>query len=159
VSSGEFLEKRSKAVGGELSAVKRGVRKSSESLGEKFRRNRTSVGEGTGFELLGEERGASDCGGAAAAEEANFRDAAVFEAGEQLQDVAANGIGDFDGSGSAGEFTRVARIAEVIENGFAEHRSQYRNPNGNLQRETMSGYFPETLFGGKNFFSTEAMTT
>jgi hypothetical protein len=47
----------------------------------------------------------------------------------------------------------------VIENGFAEHLSQYRNQEGNLQRETLTGYFSEAFLGGKNFFSTDATTT
>jgi hypothetical protein len=121
VSSGEFFEKGGEAVGGELGAVKRGGRESSESSGERVRRNGRNVGQRTGFELFGEERSASDCSRAAATEETNFGDAAVFKPSKELQDVAANGIGHFDGSGGAGEFAGVARIAEVIENGFAEH--------------------------------------
>jgi len=135
VNSGEFLEQRREAVSGELGAVKRGGRESSESFGERLRRNGTKFGKRTRLKLLGEERGASDCGGAAAAEKANFGDAPVFKPGKKLEDVAANGIGHFHDGGRVREFAGVARITEMIENGFAEHRSQYRNPNGNLQRE------------------------
>ena len=155
----ELLDERAERVCGELRTMKRGGREPAQTFRERLRRDGAEVRERTRLELFGEQRGAGNRGGAAAAKEANFRDAAVFEPGKQLQDVAANRIGHFDRSGSAGEFTRVARIAKVIENSFAEHPSQYRNPSGNLQRETRSGYFSEAFFGGKYFFSTDATTT
>ena len=43
-----------------------------------------------------------------------------------MQDVAANGIGDFDGGGGVGELADVAGGLEVVEDGFAEHAFQYR---------------------------------
>ncbi len=119
---GEFLDERAEGIGGELRAVKRRRREPAKSFGESIGRDGAEVRERTRLELFGEKRGAGDRGGAPTAKEASFRDAAVFEPGKQLQDVAANRIGYFDGSGGAGEFTRVARIAKVIENGFAEHR-------------------------------------
>ena len=156
---GEFLDERAEGVGGELRTMKRRGREPGEGFRERLWCDGAEVRERTQLELFGEKRGAGNRGGAAAAKEASFHDAAVFEPGKQLQDVTANRISHFDRSGSAGEFTRVARIAKVIENGFAEHRSQYRNPNTNLQRETRNSYFPEAFFGGKYFFSTDATTT
>src|SRR6266852_1318428 len=44
-----------------------------------------------------------------------------YDAGGELEDVAADGIAYFDGGGGAGKLAGVSRVAEMIENGFAEH--------------------------------------
>jgi hypothetical protein len=45
----------------------------------------------------------------------------VIENRGELQDVAADRISDFDAGGSAGEFTRIARVLEMIEESATEH--------------------------------------
>ncbi len=38
-----------------------------------------------------------------------------------MQDIAADGVGDFDGGTGVGEFADVARRLEVVEDSCAEH--------------------------------------
>jgi len=45
----------------------------------------------------------------------------VFKEDGELQDIAADGIGDFDFCGGVGKFAGVARGLEVIEEGRGEH--------------------------------------
>jgi mutator protein MutT len=68
---------------------------------------------------FGERGAAGDRGRAAAHLVANLGDPAVFKARGQPQDVAASGIRDFDRDRGRREFTHVARIFEMIEEGFA----------------------------------------
>ena len=115
------MQKRANGISGKLRAMKSCLGKAAEGYGNRFRRDRSGFRGCAAAELLGEERSAGDGGGATAAEETDFADAARFESGEKFEDVAADRIAHFDGCGGAGQFARVARIAEVIENGFAEH--------------------------------------
>ena len=98
-------------------------------------------------EPLREQRGAGYRGGATAAQKARFDDAAVFDSNGKLKNVAANGIADFNGCIGVREFTGVARVAEVIEDGVAEHLEKYSNDRDYL------------FLDGKYFLSMEAMTT
>jgi hypothetical protein len=68
-----------------------------------------------------EPRAASHRSHAAACEETHFGEAAIFHASRKLHDVAASGIGHFDPRGCFGQFSRAARILEVIEHRPAEH--------------------------------------
>ena len=46
----------------------------------------------------------------------------------ELQNISADGIADFDLSGCAGEFTSVARVLEMVEEGAAKHMEKYPVP-------------------------------
>ncbi len=48
-------------------------------------------------------------------------DRAIFYYCREAKDVAASGVGDFDGVGGIGEFASVAGILEVIEELRREH--------------------------------------
>lgn len=125
----DFREQGCEGGGGELGSVHGGGWKVAESAGDIFCGDGAGVGDSFAGEFFGEERGAGDCRGAALAEETCFGDAAVFDASREMQDVAADRVGDFDGSCGVGEFTGVAWVLEVIEDGGAEHGFQYRkNP-------------------------------
>jgi len=80
-------------------------------------------GNGFVFHFYGEEGCAGDGGGAALTEEAGLGDAVGFgfEAGGEIEDVAADWVGDVDGGGGVGEFSGVARGLEMIEDDVAEH--------------------------------------
>ncbi len=121
------MQKRAYRVGGKLGAVKSGGRKGAERCRQRFGRDFTGFRECAAAKLLGQERCAGDGGRATATEEASFGNAARFEAREELENVSANGICDFDGCGGAGEFAGVARIAEMVENGFAKHGRSIAN--------------------------------
>lgn len=58
----------------------------------------------------------------------------MFHADCKLKNIAADRIADFDGGVGAGEFSGVARTAEVVEDGVAEHVRKYGNAGRNLQR-------------------------
>jgi hypothetical protein len=82
-----------------------------------------NVGRGEGFEgcfvASGEEfresRAGGDGSGAAADFESSVGDASGFDKGGEPEDVAADGIGNFEDDGWRGKFADVARIAKVIE--------------------------------------------
>jgi len=76
-------------------------------------------------ELLRQERRASNRRCAAAAKKPDFLNTSPGNARSQLEDVPANGIADFHGCGGAGQLSGVARIAKMIEYGFAEHLRKY----------------------------------
>ena len=84
-------------------------------------------GDATGFrgraaaEFFSQKRSARNGGSAAAAQKPGFGDAAGFETREEPEDVTAHRIRDFDRCSGIGELAGVSRVAEVIENGFAEH--------------------------------------
>jgi mutator protein MutT len=69
------------------------------------------------------ERGAAGNGRRAAADfVANLRHAAVFKARRQTQDIAASRIRDLHRDGGRSQLAHIARIFEMIEEGFAVHR-------------------------------------
>lgn len=123
---GQLFYERSESVGCKLGTVKCGGRKAAERLRERFGRDHARVGKGAVAELFGEERGASDGCSASAAKEPDFGDAVVFDARGETENIAADGISDFDGSGGVRKFAGIAGIAEVIENGVGEHREDCR---------------------------------
>lgn len=100
-------------------------RQPAESLGKRFGGDGARLGKPTPLELFGKERRAGNGCRASAAKKSCFPDTAVDDRSEQLEDIAANGIADFCDGTSSGKFAGVARIAEVIENGFAEHLREY----------------------------------
>jgi len=73
-------------------------------------------GDGFVFYFYGEEGCASDGGGAALAEEAGLGDAVGFwfEAGGEIEGVAADGVGDVDARGGVGKVACVARGLEMV---------------------------------------------
>jgi hypothetical protein len=73
------------------------------------------------LKLFGQKRSASNSSRAAATKESYFGDASRFEARKELKNISADRICNFDGRRGSGQFASVARIAKVIENGFAEH--------------------------------------
>lgn len=75
--------------------------------------------------MLREKGRAGNRGGAAATKKANFEDASIFDARRKLENVSTDGVADFNASCRVGEVTSIARITEVIEDGFAEHFQKY----------------------------------
>jgi hypothetical protein len=124
-----------KSVGRELRAVKRRSREASKSKRQGLRSDRARFAERFSAELLGQKRSASDRRGASAAEEARFGDAIPFHANRKLKNVAADRVADFHGGVGRRKFAGVARVAEMIEDGVAEHLRKYGNPARNLQRQ------------------------
>ena len=176
------MQKRTNRVGGKLRAVKSGLGKAAERCGKRFGRDLTGFRECAATELLGDKRSAGDGRCAAAAQKTRFSNPARFEPREEFENITTNGIGRFDGCSSAGQFAGVARIAEVIENGFAEHgrsmakrvaqvqrgaKPRRRNSTQRTQRAQRSQRResavhtarPDYFFAGRYFFSIEAMTT
>ena len=49
----------------------------------------------------------------------------MFDAREQLENIAADRIADLDGNGGIGKLAGIARIAEMVEKRFAEHQRKY----------------------------------
>ena len=115
------MQKGANGISGKLRAMKSCLGKAAEGYGNRFRRDLSGFRECAAAELLGEERSAGDGGGATAAEETDFADAARFESGEKFEDVAADRIAHLDGGSGVGKFAGVSRVAEVIENSVAEH--------------------------------------
>jgi len=115
------LKEGADCVSGELCAMEGCRRKSAERLGKKIGGDRAGLGGRAAAEFFGEEGGAGNGGGATAAEEAGLDDMTIHDARGQLEDVAADGIACFHRCRRAGKFASVARVAEVIENGLAEH--------------------------------------
>src|SRR5438552_11946560 len=103
--------------------MKRGRGKASQRVGKLVRRKRACLGKRAAAQMLGEERSAGDRGCTPATKETHLGKAAVFHARGEFQDVAADGIRDFDGRGGVRKLAGIARLAEMIENGFAEHFS------------------------------------
>lgn len=115
------MQERNDGVGGKLRAMKGSLRKAAKRCGKRIGGDGASLRWCEVAQLFRQERSASDRRGAAAAKEARFRDAAQFETCEEFQNISADRIGHFDNNRGAGQFARVARVAEVIENCFAEH--------------------------------------
>jgi len=92
---------------------------------QRFRSDGAHLGERAVAQLFGHERGASYGSSATSAEEARLRDLAVHDSRGELQDIAADGIADFNRSSGVGKFASVAWIAEMLEDGFTEHRRKY----------------------------------
>lgn len=115
------MQERGNCVGGELCAVEGRGGQSPEGLGQRFSGDGARFGKRAATNLLCQERSTSDRGRATAAQEARFGDAYVHDPSGELQDVAADGITHFDCAGGIAELANIARIAEVLENGFAEH--------------------------------------
>jgi hypothetical protein len=70
----------------------------------------------------------------------------VFELDGELEDIATDGIGDFDFGGGVGKFADVARGLEVVEEGRREHgesiaatRAGCRGRGGSLQLTVSEG--------------------
>ena len=74
---------------------------------------------------------------AAAAKKPHFRDSSFDDFCGQLEDVTADGIADLDRGGSTGQLSGIARVAKMIENGFAEHLCKYgkRSPVAATRQE------------------------
>jgi hypothetical protein len=115
------LKKRGNCVGGKLRAMESCRGKIAERCGKGLRSDGASFRWSEAAKLLRQMRSAGDCGRTATAKEASFNDADRIEPREKLEDVAAYWIRDFDSCCGPGQFARVARIAKMIENSFAEH--------------------------------------
>jgi len=96
-------------------------RQTAQRLRERFGADGAGFEDGAPADLLGEKRGTGDGGGAATAEKSRFRDLAIDDSRGEFQDVTADGIVDFHYGSCARNLSGVARAAEVIEDGFAEH--------------------------------------
>jgi hypothetical protein len=92
-------------------------------VGKVFGVDVRGFGDGFIFYFYGEEGCAGDGGGTALAEEAGLGDAirCGVQAGGEIEDVAADWVGDVDGGCGVGKFSSVARGFEVVEDGVAEH--------------------------------------
>jgi hypothetical protein len=67
-----------------------------------------------------------DGGNATLGLETHTGDVSGFDPNGEAQHIAADRIRHFDRSGSIGKIARVAGFAEVVEDGIAEHRRQYK---------------------------------
>ena len=74
-------------------------------------------------------------------EETGFGDAIGFgfESSGEMEDVAADGIGDIDGGGGVGKFACVARRLEMVEDGVAEHVLVSQGVHDSGNRWTLTG--------------------
>jgi len=117
----QLLKERVDHVSRELCAVESGRGKSPESLGEQFGGDLAGLRRRAATEFFGQEGGAGNRCGASAAKKARFGDAPVHNASRELEDVTTNRIACLYRCRGAGQFSRIARITKVIENGFAEH--------------------------------------
>ena len=115
------MEEHSDRIGGELRAVERRRRESFQNTGNGFRGDGTGFDERAAAEFFRQDGGGSNRRRAASAEKTCFRNAPVNNARRKFEDVAADGIAYLDGNAGAGKLPGVARVSEVIENGFAEH--------------------------------------
>jgi len=130
------LQQCAGGVSGELRAVKRGAWKLPQGFGEGFRSDGSRFSGSATGKALGQNGGARNRSRATAAKEARFLDAAVHDSRGELEDIAADGIAYLDRRRGAGQFPRIARIAKVIENSFAEHPRKYPKAALGLQRGT-----------------------
>ena len=115
------MKERVDRISGELCAMERCRWKSAESLGERLGGDFAGFCRRAAAEFFGQKGGAGNRCGAAAAKEARFRDTPVNDASRELQYVAADWIAYLHRYRGAGQFSSIARITKVIENGFAEH--------------------------------------
>ena len=83
-------------------------------------------------------RGASNCRRAATAQKTRLYDSPLLQSRGQLEHVSADRVANLHNRIRVRQFSGVSRIPKMIENRFAEH------------------YF---IFGGRYFFSIEAITT
>src|SRR5260370_14493968 len=98
----------------------------------------------------------------------------MLDAGGEVKNVTGDWVADFDAGVRAGKFAGVAGIAEMVENGVAEHQREYGKPVRCAQRRSGEARlqdaqpemavprscFPDGYFcGGKYFLSMPAMTT
>ena len=92
-------------------------------MGKIFGVDLRGFGNGFVFHFYGEEGCAGDGGGATLAEKAGFGDVVGFgfEARGEIEDVAADWIGDVDRCCGVGEFSGIARGLEMVEDSVAEH--------------------------------------
>jgi hypothetical protein len=73
----------------------------------------------------------------------------VFKLDGELEDIAADGIGDFDFSGRVGEFADVARGLEVVEKGRGEHGKSIAACAAGCRGKGESLQFTVDSFGGR----------
>jgi hypothetical protein len=97
-------------------------------------------------------RSAGNRGCAPSAQEPRLGNPAVLHASGKAQDIAADGIADFNRRSRVFQFPCIARILEVIENFFRKHASSMTAIRGSGQVR----YFKNRW--GRYFFSTEATT-
>lgn len=128
------MEQCADRVGGKLRAVERRGRKAAQHIRKRFCGDGAGFGERAATEFFGQDRSGSNRCGAAPAEKARFRNTPIHNARRYLEDVAADGIAYFDGNACARELPGVARVAEVVENGFAEHLGSIPKAAAELQR-------------------------
>ena len=88
---------------GQMGGVSGGGRQATESGRERGGGDCVEFVEFPSLNCFGQQRGAGDGSGAAAAEETHGGDAAVFQDGGELENVATDGIGEFDFGGGIGE--------------------------------------------------------
>ena len=63
----------------------------------------------------------------------------MFHVDGKLEDVATDGIGDFDFGGRVGEFTGVARRLEVVEERGGEHGESIAASRGGVEGRKRRG--------------------
>jgi hypothetical protein len=101
--------------------MKRCGRQSPERFRKRNLRDASRFGYGVPGDLLREEGSAGNRSRTAAAKKAGFEDASIFDACCKPENVSTRRIADLNGSCRTGKNADVARIAEMIEDGFAKH--------------------------------------
>jgi hypothetical protein len=125
-SRGQFSEEGGEGVGGELRAMIRRLWKAAEMRGNVGGCDTAGIRQGFAGGEFGEGRSGRQRNDAALTFEANFGDATVFDTRGEAEDVAADGIGDVNGSGCTWKVAGIARIFEMVEDGGRMHREKYR---------------------------------
>jgi hypothetical protein len=120
----KFAQELLKGVEGKLRGMGGSVGKAAKGLRKLLRGGGAAIFDRAPGDYFRQKRSAGDCARAAPAEEPHFGKAAVFDARGESQNIAANGVGDFHDGRGAGQLTGVARIPEVVEKEFAEHRQE-----------------------------------
>jgi hypothetical protein len=118
---GEILEERADCISGKLRPVERRRWETPQHIGKRFRGDGTGFGKRATAESFCQDGSGSNRRGAASAEETCFRNAPFRNERRQFEDVATDGVAHLHGDTRAGKLPGVARVAEVVENGFAEH--------------------------------------
>ena len=109
------------SIEGQFRGVMSGGRESAECVGQIIWADDASFLQSFIGEFYGEQRGTSDRRGATLAKETRFDDAAVCDAGVEMEHIAANRIGHLYAGGGVGKLAHIARGLEVIEERFTEH--------------------------------------
>jgi len=108
---------------------------SSKSLGKRALRKTLRFFQSAPGDLLREKGSAGNRGRAAAAKKAGFEYASILDLCRQSENVSADRVADFNCGRRPCEFSGIARMTEVFEDGCAEHFPTVSRKQGKLNLE------------------------